>query len=127
VSQIDDRTTFICQDAHGQTVELDEFFSTIVGPLSGPPAHYSCRSMVDLRTREPKELSRRDPRHSGARYVKEEKSLAKRELQRRKREFGSEVVRGLIAREAEVPVPARVLALRRGTAVSSVIANLLDL
>lgn len=86
----DTRVCPICEPLHGQTVRIDEAFSTSVGPLDGPSAHPRCRCYVQygqldssgVAGGEPDSLSRsvaaqRDRRLLEAETVREDLEVAR--------------------------------------------------
>lgn len=106
VAKLDGVTTIICLDAHGQVVETHELFVTMAGSFSGPPAHWGCRSVIDIRTYlVSKSIMRRDPRNEGRRYVRSERREGKRHLARRRREVGREKYRNALDRAGKSRPP----------------------
>lgn len=91
VSEIDSRTTVICLDANGQVVEAHELFVTMAGSLTGPPAHYGCRSIIDLQVLTVStEVTFRDRANSGRRFDREERRAGKRAMSQRRKSVGKE-------------------------------------
>ena len=109
ISTLDNRTTLICLDAHGQVVEEDELFVLINGAFRQPPAHYSCRAIVDIRSVKYVELSRADVRHLGARYVRADRQEGSRGVKLLKGRLGAEKYAKLYDRSlrASAPTPIR--------------------
>lgn len=99
VSQLDSRTTVICMDAHGQVVGENELFVTMSGSLQSPPAHWGCRSMLDVRTMMVRrEVSFRDRRNSGRRFERTERRSAREQMSRKRKEIGRQRWNKLVER-----------------------------
>ena len=99
VSQLDERTTIICLDAHGQVVEADELFVTMAGSLQGPPAHWGCRSLVDIRVLTvTREVTFRDRANEGRRFERVERRRGRQGLTDRRKELGRERYQKQLAR-----------------------------
>jgi len=103
VSVLDDRTTLICLDAHGQAVPLGEPFDTIAGAVEGPPAHWNCRSLIDIETVNLSDLTR--PNVRGNRYVASERRKGRARLRAEQKRLGPDRYQRQKAREARTIVP----------------------
>lgn len=99
VSQIDSRTTVICLDMHGQVVQSDELFVGMSGSLQSPPAHWGCRSVLDVRSLATvREVSSRDRRNQGRRFERSERRTARQAMSQRRREIGRQRWNKLVER-----------------------------
>lgn len=102
MATIDERTTFICLDVHGQVRRIDELFHCLNGDWDNPPFHFGCRTIMDIVVQEI--LAR--PGTEGA----------LEELRRRRDELGEERFRRAAFREARArrpPVPGRPIEERK--------------
>ncbi len=103
-SVLDKRTTVICLEAHGQAVRMNEPFNTISGFLDGPPAHFGCRSMLDVESVFlARDLTRANV--EGDRYLVVERRKSVEAIRAEKKRVGTKRYAARKAREAKSAVP----------------------
>lgn len=107
VSIVDDRTTLNCVEAHGQTVPVDQPFRLINGDMDGPPAHFRCRSLVDIDYVKSSDLTRPDVK--GNRYRKADRRQGRAELSARRKVRGARM-RTDLERAQRARIPTRRIA-----------------
>lgn len=93
LSQLDHRTTLICQDVHGQVAFGRGVFYTLAGAFESPPAHVGCRSTVDFRLVPEVAFER-----PGTRFVPDLRRSGLKDLRARAEKLGPEGMRKEIIR-----------------------------
>lgn len=77
----------ICLEAHGQAVPVDDLFNTLAGDLPHPPAHFRCRSMLDMEVVLLSELTRANV--DGNRFVASERARSADLIRQTKKRLGT--------------------------------------